>query len=450
MLVVGHTFANTVIAAWPCPAPAQAPDTAQRASQSPSPDLLGAYRYSDGRIIAVAPSSAGWRYIDYTTGDAHELRPIDSLRFRSSTGWREETEEQILYRFELDRDRHGRSLTVQRPHRPVVTARRVAFREETTTFRSGDLKLFGKLVRPAAGGGPFPVVVFVHGSGNESAVAGEAFPYLVAANGLAAFVYDKRGTGRSDGHYTQLFGPLSDDVVSAVHWLTLQPGIDPARIGLAGFSQGGWIAPLAALKEPAVKFVVVGYGLAMSVAAQDSLEAPLTLKALGFDSAAIGQFEDLNNAVHRVARQGFLGGWDDVEAKVDLYRRTAWFAAITGTPTWVGSILAMGLDSAKAIAPNLVKTYFDPYYDPVPTLAALNIPMLWLIAADDITAPPGLTLATLEHLRTLGKPFETIVFPRADHGMQQFIERGGHRVYTKYADGYFSTMVTWLQRQAAR
>jgi dienelactone hydrolase len=450
MFVAGITFAGGMLVAVPWLATAQARDTAQGVTHSRGPDLLGAYRFSDGRIIAIAVSSPAWRYIDYTTGEAHQLRPIDSLRFRSSTGWREETGEQILYRFELDPDGRGRLLTVQRQHGLPVTARRVALREETTTFQSGDLKLFGKLVRPASGRGPFPVVVFVHGSGNESAVTGEEFPYLVAANGLAGFVYDKRGTGRSDGHYTQLFGPLSDDVVAAVHWLEARPEIDPGRIGLAGFSQGGWIAPLAALKEPAIKFVVVGYGLAMSIAAQDSLEAPLTLKALGFDSAAIGQFEDLNNAVHRVVRLGFVEGWDDVEAKVAVYRQTKWFAAMRGTPTWVGSILGMGLDSAKAVGPQLLKTYFDPYYDPIPTLESLNIPMLWLIAADDITAPPGPTLAALERLRGLGKPFETIVFPHADHGMEQFIERGGRRVYTKYADGYFSTLVAWLRRQTAR
>lgn len=449
MFFVGLTCASRMIAAMPWSATAQAPDTSQRATGSPSPDFLGAYRFSDGRIILIAAGSPAWRYIDYSTGEAHELQPIDSLRFHSSIGWREETGEQILYRFEIDRDRRGRALTVQRPHGLPVTARRIALREETTTFQSGDLELFGKLVRPAAGRGPFPVVVFVHGSGSESAVAGEEFPYLAAANGLAAFVYDKRGTGRSAGRYTQLFGPLSDDVVAAVHWLQSRREIDPARIGLAGFSQGGWIAPLAALKDPAIKFVVVGYGLAMSIAAQDSLEAPLKLKALGFDSAAIAQLEDLNDAVHRVVREEFAGGWDDAEAKVALYRQTKWFAAMRGTPTWVGSILGMGWDSAKAVGPQLLKTYFDPYYDPIPTLESLNIPMLWLIAADDITAPPGPTLAALERLRGLGKPFETVVFPHADHGMEQFIERGGRRVYTKYADGYFPAMVAWLRRQTA-
>lgn len=68
---------------------------------------------------------------------------------------------------------------------------------------------------------------------------------------------------------------------------------------------------------------------------------------------------------------------------------------------------------------------------------------------DRLEAPPEVTIAVLERLRTeLGKPFETVIFPHADHGIVEFEEKDRKRIKTNYADGYFSTMTDWLRRQA--
>lgn len=321
-------------------------------------------------------------------------------------------------------------------------------KEDTVTFHTGAVRLFGKLVLPRGTRRPVPVVVFVQGSDTTSAAAEEDFPYLMAANGLASFVYDKRGTGKSDGRYFQMFGPLSDDVVSAVQWLKTRSDIDTTLIGVAGFSQGGWIAPLAARKEPAIHYVLVGYGQATPVAAQDSLEAPLQLAAKGFDTASVRQFQELNFAIHRAALRQFSDGWGEIEAKLAEYSAAPWLAAMKGTPTWSGSILEMGIDRAKEIAPALFKDYFEPYYDPMPTLEALNVRMLWMLGADDITAPPGPTIDLLRGLRARGKPFQVILYAKTDHGLVQFSEENGRRVPTKYADGSYPTMVHWLRIQA--
>jgi hypothetical protein len=84
----------------------------------------------------------------------------------------------------------------------------------------------------------------------------------------------------------------------------------------------------------------------------------------------------------------------------------------------------------------------------MPTLSALNIPMLWLLAGDDITAPPRLTLEHLAQLRNSGHKIQTIVFPHADHGLVEYRIENGRRVHVKYADGYFTTMVKWIGQQA--
>jgi uncharacterized protein len=411
--------------------------------------LLGSYKTSSGQILGITPrpGSNSWRFIDYESGEAHRLFADDSLRFHSAADWQSEQPTTIHYSFETDSAGTIRALVIRRGNRPPVRAQRLIFCEDTVTFRSVEVKLFGKLVRPEHGG-PFPAVVFVQGSDTTSVVAEEEFPYLMAAHGLASFVYDKRGTGKSEGHYFQKFQPLSDDVVAAVHWLQGRKEIDGSHIGVAGFSQGGWIAPLAAYKEPAISFVVVAYGLAEPVASQDSLEAPEQLRSLGFSEQDVGQFKDLNLALHRAALAGFANGWGEIDSLLAKYRDAPWLAAMKGTPTWSGSVLAMGLENAKAQAPKIFQDYFDPYYDPMPALTAIKVPMLWLLAGDDITAPPRLTLEHLAQLRESGHKIQTIVFPHADHGLVEYKIENGHRATVKYADGYFTTMVKWIRQQA--
>ncbi len=410
--------------------------------------LQGAYRFADGRVISIVPTSTvgQWRYTDFNSGKSYKLYPADALNFQSADDWKSETPVVFRYHFNLDKNDVAESLIIKQNGKGDIIAKKIKFREQTVTFKSGDIQLFGKLTMPMNGKTPFNTVVYVHGSDNEGSVDREWFPHIFAANGIATFVFDKRGTGCSEGKYTQHFGVLSDDVVAALRWLKTRPEVDSNRIGLAGFSQGGWVAPLAALKDSSVKFVLVGYGMAMSVAEEDRLEAPLKLKEMGLDAESIAQFQELNGALHKVAKGNFKD-YREFEAMVTKYKDAKWFAVVKGTQTWAGSVLSMGIEQAKVQIPPMFETFFQPFYEPVPTLESLNIPMLWLIAKDDIEAPPEPTIAVLKRLRGEGKPFATVIFPNTNHGITEFVRRDGQRVTTQYAPNYFSTMVKWIKGQ---
>lgn len=191
------------------------------------------------------------------------------------------------------------------------------------------------------------MVVYVHGSDNTPSVDRVWEPYLLAAHGVAMLVFDKRGTGRSGGTYTQMFSTLSDDVVAAIQWLRTQPNVDTTRIGLAGFSQGGWVAPLAARKDPSIKFVLVAYGMTMSIAEEDQLEAPLKLRARGFADRDVAEFQELNAAIHQAATRRFAEGWSDAESAATKYRDRPWMKAVPELQSWASMLLGMGLDQAK-------------------------------------------------------------------------------------------------------
>jgi dienelactone hydrolase len=416
-------------------------------------DMHGAWRMHDGGIVALyrtASGDSGWRFVDFRNGASHRLYPRDALTFTSSDAWTGATP--AIHRYALSLDANGRAagLTLTRAGARARHGRRVAIREDSASFTSGGTTLVGKLISPATGRGPWPVVVYVHGSDSVPSIDRVWEPYLLAAHGVAMFVFDKRGTGGSGGRYTQLFTTLADDVVAATAWLRRQPHIDSTRIGLAGFSQGGWVAPLAASKDPGIRFMLVSYGMTMSVAEEDQLEAPLKLRAQGFTDTDVREFQELNGAIHRAAGRRFAEGWGEVEAAAARYRDRRWLTSLPGTQSWAGMILGMGIEQAKVVLPQMLLTYIDPFYNSVPTLESLDIPILWLIAGDDIEAPPAPTIAALAALRAKGKRIETRIFPRTDHGITEFSVKGTQRTTTRYAPAYAQTMADWISRQVRR
>ncbi len=414
--------------------------------------INGAYRFPGGELASILPSGPdGHRRIThFGTGSSHRLYPAGDATFQSGTDLDSELPAAFRYQFTPGKGGQAGSLVIRETNKPARSARRINLPEVAAHFKSGDAELFGKLTLPAKskdiGGRPLKTVIFVHGSDPTPSVDQEWLPHLLAANGIATFVFDKRGTGCSKGQYVQHFEVLANDVLAAVAWLKARPEVDSNNIGLAGFSQGGWVAPLAAHKDASIKFVAVGYGLTMSLADEDRLEAPLKLKEAGVDAASIAEYQALNAALHKVAREKFKD-WGEFEALMEKYKDKPWMATAKSMQSWIGVVLQMGIPQAKQAAPGMFEHFFQPFYEPVPTLEKLNIPMLWLIAGKDIEAPPEITIETLQRLRQQGKPFASVVFPNADHGMQEFEVREGKRVRTKYADRYFSTLLKWIQAQ---
>src|SRR5437667_8452759 len=132
---------------------------------------------------------------------------------------------------------------------------------------------------------PVPIVVLIHGAERDSARDSYAVQRLLPAENVGAFGYDKRGTGGSDGKYTQDFDTLADDAIAAMREAKRIAGTRCARIGYQGGSQGGWVAPLAATHAP-VDFVIVSFGLAVSVIDEDQEEVGLEM---GFEGDGRGE-----------------------------------------------------------------------------------------------------------------------------------------------------------------
>ena len=130
---------------------------------------------------------------------------------------------------------------------------------EEVVFSNRSLELSGTLYLPA-GQGPHPALVVVHAASG----GGRNFPFYqhlqdrLPASGIAALIYDRRGSGLSGGDFaTASFADLAEDACAALAYLRRREDIDARRSGLYGISQGGWIAPLAAARPPETAFIAL-------------------------------------------------------------------------------------------------------------------------------------------------------------------------------------------------
>src|SRR5436190_6550778 len=77
---------------------------------------------------------------------------------------------------------------------------------------------------------PWPAVVVVHGAGSRKENHAD-FARLATANGWAALTFDLPGHGDSEAVMT---GAAVDAVISMVHLLEVQEGVDERRVVLRG------------------------------------------------------------------------------------------------------------------------------------------------------------------------------------------------------------------------
>lgn len=114
------------------------------------------------------------------------------------------------------------------------------------------------LFRPLQTHGPAPGVLLVHGWGGNALDHLEEARRLRDELGAVALAITMRGFEGADGEDDCGAGQ-SADAVAALDWLGTQPGVDPERLAIVGFSQGGQVALLAAARSSRVRSVVAHY-----------------------------------------------------------------------------------------------------------------------------------------------------------------------------------------------
>ncbi|MGR4890089.1 alpha/beta hydrolase family protein [Sphingopyxis sp. LARHCG72] len=320
----------------------------------------------------------------------------------------------------------------------------IAFRETPTTFDSVGTKMTGVLIEPPGADARRPLVVMVHGSERTSPIGG-IYGYAMAAQGISVFVYDKRGTGGSEGEYTQNFELLAEDAANA---LGQARGIAAGRYARAGFfggSQGGWVAPLAATRTKA-DFVAIGFGLVASPIEEDREQMVSEVRAAGLGKDAEALVTRLSQATAGLLLSDFRTGYDKLDAVRAEMAGKPWAAKIEGE--YSGAIARMPNDMLQRIGRARVdnlELIWD--YDAVAALKKLDAPLLWVLAGEDREAPIETTRGALLGLAKQGKPVDVYLFPQTDHGMWEFTtDANGERQVTRITDGYLKLLADWIKR----
>ncbi len=197
------------------------------------------------------------------------------------------------------------------------------YREEDVHFQSEGVTLAGTLRIPLASG-KHSAVFLLQGSGDADRDAESFYADHFARHGIAALVYDKRGTGSSGGDYREeSFDDFAADALAGIHYLQSRKEIDPKKVGLYGRSHGGIVAPLAASLSKDVAFVVNVSGAGVPPYQQVTYQAATQMRRDGFSESEIAEAIAYMNQKWAVARAEGKG-WDSLQVATQNARGKRW------------------------------------------------------------------------------------------------------------------------------
>lgn len=312
-------------------------------------------------------------------------------------------------------------------------AEQVPYTTEEVRLVNGDAILAGSLDIPR-GSGPYPAVIFLQGAGPETRWgASRFFSDYFARRGIAALIYDKRGTGQSSGDWRRSdFNALAGDALAAVRLLKTHARIDPKKIGIYGHSQGGTIAPLIAAQSGDVAFLISAAGGAIPMWQSEIHSLREQVRARGVHGEALERADAFIDQTVAVARSG--KGWQPLEAE--------WKTAEKRGDPWTGLLRPAPEDS-----------YFWSFFGRIAEYNAadhwrhVKVPALVLQAGEDIYSPREQSIPAIRTalLGAGNADFTILVLPGAPHNFVLQPDTSHSFTWPRLYPGYADLLVGWIQ-----
>jgi len=179
-----------------------------------------------------------------------------------------------------------------------------------------------------------PVVVMVAGSGSvdrDEVVAGIPIFAQIAAGladqGFIVLRYDKRGVGQSGGRAERVtIQDYADDLIATIRWLAKRQDVDPKQIAVAGHSEGGAVAMLAAERESKISSLIL-------IAAPGMRGADLIMEQQRHALDLMGASEEQRKA--KIELQARIQeavitdkGWESIPKELREQADSAWFRSL--------------------------------------------------------------------------------------------------------------------------
>ena len=301
-------------------------------------------------------------------------------------------------------------------------------RKEEVQFTNGTTRLTGSLSLPASGSG-HPALIALHaaGAGETSFILYQHLAQVLPEHGIAVLLYDRRGSGSSEGDFASAsFDTLVEDARAGIELLQSRPEIDPQRIGAWGVSQGSWFVPMLASRND-LKALVLASSVGVSPERQMDYSAESMLRAAGFADGAVSSALRLRrsvNAYYRDERQ-----YHEVQREVDMATAKPWFEHAL-----VSRVLPESVVNSKWA--------LELTYDPTPFMAGVAAPTLLIYSEQDPWVPVE---ESIEAWQAVAPEWvEVVRLPEANHLMMTATPdtHEGQSVSRQYE----ATLTSWLAR----
>ncbi len=307
------------------------------------------------------------------------------------------------------------------------------YRTEAVSFRDGDVTLSGTLVLPQ-GAGRHPAVVLLHGSGPETRWGTSRYiADRLARAGIAALIYDKRGSGQSSGDWRKSsYEDLARDGIAGIDFLAARRDIDPRRIGLHGHSEGGIVASTAANLAPGrVAFVVAEDAPAMPIRDQDLYRVSRDIEAQSWSAEDKRKALDLFTLFVDAASGD--RSFDDFAAAAGKVKDQPWF-----------DYLGLPLDRNVWIW-----AWYRPraHLDTGLAWKTVRRPTLLVYGERDQLMPVDQTLRRIEDgLDESGATYTALIAPRAEHNLTVHPGPKEPFFWWRQAPGVIDTVAAWVAK----
>ena len=292
---------------------------------------------------------------------------------------------------------------------------------EDISFETNDLKLNGTIYYPPKD--TKKALVIVTSSGNSDRSASRAEAQLFAKRGTTTFVYDKRGTGISEGNWSKAsIEELASDDINAIKWFSQKTNIPINHIGIKGSSQGASKIPYILNEIKDLK-----YGIAVSCPGSTLLESDLNYwknrnkETLGENIEEASKFE-------RKVFETIAGeiSKESLQKEINAAKSQEWFDKV-----WVPNLDEIEIDKKLK-------------YTPLPYFEIIKQPVLIVQGGlDEIIPPNSYEIITEALEKAQNTKYEIIILKGASHSMYD-VGQSDFPYWSKLHPKYISVLENWI------
>ena len=296
---------------------------------------------------------------------------------------------------------HRKAIAIEKPKRTQEPVPPFPYVSEEVSFVNGkeNIRLAGTFTFPK-GKAPLATVVLVSGSGpqnRDEELMGHK-PFLVLSdyltrNGIAVLRFDDRGSFASEGDFAAATSnEFATDVEAAVAYLKTRKEVNKGKIGLIGHSEGGLIAPMVAVRNKDVNFIVLMAGPGIRGSEIMLRQQALVGRANGVKEEDLKQTIELNAAVFKMVDE--IANTDTLRVKITNYLReqSKTVAALVTTDAKKTEEL-IDVQVAQLLTPWMLNFL---RYNPSPVLEKVKCPVLAINGSKDLQVPSAVNLKAIE------------------------------------------------------